>query len=259
MNAAIVSLAFGNLMYYRIAAVWGKSLQKVGTKADHFVIVPSEATIRELKPLIDANVAYRHAPVWMTPYRQGSRSHIVSKLNVLNYTEYERIFFCDADCYFTISPDRYLQHEQLFYPGWYSPLSDGRMVVSPNQEDYRAIKDTLSRGNFSLHSGWDECGEFSPRHNDDRKRSWMYWNFNGAEASQGLLFHRFGIVKGTFGFGLPTDNPCDCTLHTEFKSHGLRKWRANPNNAEYFTLCREFGFGDIAGDKMKEKLGTRRR
>lgn len=258
MNAAIVSLAFGNLMYYRIAAVWGKSLQKVGTKADHFVIVPVEATIKELRPLIEARVPYRHAPTWVNPNRTGNRSFILTKLNIFNYTEYDRIFFCDADCYFRESPDKYWEnYSQLFYPGWYSPLSDGRMVITPNQEDYRALKETLARGNFTQRTGWDGCGGFSPRYNDDRKRNWTYWNFNGADGSQGLLMHRFGIVKRTYGVELPTDCPSTCTYHTEFNLKKLKEWRRNPMNAEYLALCREFGFGDIAGDKVKRKLGGR--
>ena len=125
----------------------------------------------------------------------------MEKFRVLEMTDYDRVYFLDADILPVCNMDH---HMQLSYDGVlqpfvgmqapFAPLSAGNFIVTPKAGMLEQVLDIVKRNRknskkrFSKRQGWG--------HKIDPKDPWISskhqgytWAFRGAPIDQGILYH----------------------------------------------------------------------
>lgn len=147
---------------------------------------------------------------------------VFMKFQLLQWTQYQRVFFLDADIMPLCNLD-YIFHgsenrsengamgweENLLIPGPKVPSGAGNFMVNPQPGDWERLKSTIKKQkeraktlpypHFDIYSGWGfNFKEHNTFWRDYVGRKFTKWDFYGAHIDQGLLYYFVRFIKGTY-------------------------------------------------------------
>ena len=129
----------------------------------------------------------------------------MDKFRILNLLEYDRVFYldsdmmpkCNMDYFFTnsVGPNAMFQ-ENVIVPSNIEPAQGGSFMLKPDYNDALHIMDMINERNllgstFNVTIGWGQIIQWESMKHHDRTE----WDFYGANADQGLLYHWTKHVK----------------------------------------------------------------
>ena len=186
-------------------------LQQLGSKADVHVFIQmayksnhKKINPEEAKWLAVLNISVHYIP----KYEEESFYKInLEKFRILKMTEYRRVAFMDADViplvnldYLMELSDRGILKDNILVSGKMEPGNGGFFVLKPFPGAYERIQQIIAEKDKRIARlpppYWDEKVGWGHVINSDdywmdRKRSThnRLWNFFGASADQGLIYH----------------------------------------------------------------------
>lgn len=183
-------------------------------------------TATELRVLRDLRVHCRYIP--NTAPSRNFHDIIMNKFAILTLTEYQRVFFLDADLVVFQNLDYLFAHEALkanFYVATSGePANAGFFILSPKPGDYERVleiiahqKESAARltnaAKFDKTVGWGHEIE-APDYWETTHTRGTQWSFYCAPSDQGLLFYWTKYVQH------------DVSIMVK---HSLKNWGAFPN------------------------------
>ncbi|CAB9512856.1 expressed unknown protein [Seminavis robusta] len=247
--------AYRGLLYNVLVSV--KILQDSGSKADFVLFVhTASTTFQELPPqdyqlFQQLNVTVKYLPP--TPSLVNEFSTLVlEKFRILELVQYDRVLFLDADVMplcnldylmeLSYGPQAILQENVILSIGD-TPASGAFFVLTPKPGYFPTFLHELSKWSWFWYSfkaslGWGIpfANEEDPSKNDTWKalsgKSGNEWDFDGAQADQGLLLHWTKFIQGSVSIviGGVIENWVNRTLVVTHANNPLLPYSCLPRN-----------------------------
>jgi len=191
------------------------NLRLHGSKADIVVMVQMSATTNATKlpaleesVLIAMNIKIKYIPKYSDPELECFYSLMMEKFRILQWEEYSRVLYLDADVLPNCNLDYMMELSEqgdvlrenviISYRG--EPSSGGFFVLKPNASDYKElieiIRNTESKyirmpyPHWDFLQGWGHVIDESDPWKSIRKELYgTNWTFYGSQADQGLLYY----------------------------------------------------------------------
>lgn len=120
----------------------------------------------------------------------------LSKTRMWKRVEYDKVLSLDADCLAKTDLSFIFKDFDEFtcFKGRSSPICCCSFLIKPSISTYSDLIDIISESDFSREDGWRKFGPI-PHWKKNNEES--NWSFHGAEATQGLYYYYFGLMKKT--------------------------------------------------------------
>eukprot|EP00536_Pseudo-nitzschia_multiseries_P000185 jgi/Psemu1/178078/e_gw1.3.292.1 len=196
------------------------NLRRHGSKADIVVMVQMSATTNATKLpeveesiLLAMNIRIKYIPKYSHPKLECFYSLMMEKFRILEWEEYSRVLYLDADVLPLCNLDYVMELSEqgdvlrdnvvVSYKG--EPASGGFFVLKPNASDYQELIEIIRKTegeylqmpypHWDVLEGWGHVIEQPDYWKDVRGRIASNWTWYGVKADQGLLYYWTKYVK----------------------------------------------------------------
>lgn len=199
--------------YIYSVAVAKNVLSRLGSTNDVIVMIRMHRDIKDEKlPKEDEEILNKSGIiVKYLPKARADNFHtaMMDKFRILQYVEYDRILYLDADVTplnnldyvfdMSVGPDAVFQ-ENLAIAYNNEPTNGGFFMLSPNEGDYESISKIIEKReregyHFNATIGWGHIMQPPDEWESLSGKQGSMWTFYGAFTDQGLIYHWTKYVK----------------------------------------------------------------